>query len=169
MRFLARDAVASQEAFPVAPLIEEAYQEARKHQPAKTAQLKCDTGGKPIVVTGDRAALKHALTEVIINALQANPGDAKIGVRLQTDAGAEVGALQIEVQDNGEGFTAEAMQRAAAPFYTTRNVGLGLGLAVSRKIIETHRGKLEIVSPKTGHAGIVRISLTAEAETARNG
>jgi len=60
MRFLARDAVTYQEAFPVAPLIEEAYQEARKHQPAKTAQLKCDTGGKPIVVTGDRAALKHA-------------------------------------------------------------------------------------------------------------
>lgn len=168
MRFLARDAVASQEAFPVAPLIEEAYQEARKHQPAKTAQLKCDTGGKPIVVTGDRAALKHALTEVIINALQANPGDAKIGIRLQTDAGTEPGALQIEVQDNGEGFTPEAMQRAAAPFFTTRNVGLGLGLAVSRKIIETHRGKLEIISPKTGHAGIVRISLPAEAETARN-
>lgn len=168
MRFLARDAVASQEAFPVAPLIEEAYQEARKHQPAKTAQLKCDTGGKPIVVTGDRAALKHALTEVIINALQANPGDAKIGVRLQTDASSEPGALQIEVQDNGEGFTPEAMQRAAAPFYTTRNVGLGLGLAVSRKIIETHHGKLEIVSPKTGHAGIVRIFLPAEAEPARN-
>ena len=168
MRFLARDAVASQEAFPVAPLIEEAYQEARKHQPAKTAQLKCDTGGKPIVVTGDRAALKHALTEVIINALQANPGDAKIGVRLQTDASAEPGGLQIEVQDNGEGFTPEAMQRAAAPFYTTRNVGLGLGLAVSRKIIETHHGKLEILSPKTGHAGIVRISLPAEAEPARN-
>lgn len=167
MRFLARDAVASQEAFPVAPLIEEAYQEARKHQPAKAAQLKCDTGGKPIVVTGDRAALKHALTEVLINALQANPGDAKIGIRLQTDATTDPGALQIEVQDNGEGFTPEAMQRAAAPFYTTRNVGLGLGLAVSRKIIETHHGKLEIVPPKSGQAGIVRISLPTEAELAR--
>lgn len=168
MRFLARDAVASQEAFPVAPLIEEAYQEARKHQPSKTAQLNCDIGGKPIVVTGDRAALKHALTEVLINALQANPSDAKIGIRLHADADNERGGLQIEVQDNGEGFTPEAMQRAAAPFYTTRNVGLGLGLAVSRKIIETHRGKLEIVSPKTGHAGIVRISLPAEADSLRN-
>ena len=167
MRFLARDAVASQEAFPVAPLIEEAYQEARKHQPSKTAQLSCDSGGKPIVVTGDRAALKHALTEVIINALQANPSDAKIGVRLQTDTDDERGALQIEVQDNGEGFTPEAMQRAAAPFFTTRNVGLGLGLAVSRKIIETHHGKLEIVTPKTGHAGIVRISLPGESEPSR--
>ena len=166
MRFLARDAVVSQDAFPIGPLIEEAYQEARKHQPAKTAQLKCDTGGKPFVVNGDRAALKHALTEVIINALQANPNDAKVGVRLQPDLGNEENVgLQIEVQDNGEGFTPEAMQRAAAPFYTTRNVGLGLGLAVSRKIIETHHGKLEIVPPKTGHAGIVRISLPAEMDS----
>ena len=72
MRFLARDAVASQEAFPVSALIEEAYQEARKYQPVKTAQLKCENSGKPVFVTGDRAALKHALTEVMINALQAN-------------------------------------------------------------------------------------------------
>lgn len=165
MRFLARDAVASQDAFPIAPLIEEAYLEARKHQPAKAAQLKCDTGGKPIVVTGDRAALKHALTEVIINALQANPSDAKIGVRLEAGDEQHAG-LSIEVQDNGEGFTPEAMQRAAAPFYTTRNVGLGLGLAVTRKIIETHHGRLEIVAPKTGHAGIIRISLPAESEPA---
>src|SRR6185295_6021503 len=40
MRFLSRDALASQEAFPVSPLIEEAYQEARKYQPVKTSQLK---------------------------------------------------------------------------------------------------------------------------------
>ena len=167
MRFLARDAVTAQDAFPIGALIEEAYQEARKHQPAKTAQLKCDTGGKPFVVNGDRAALKHALTEVLINALQANPNDAKVGVRLQKGATDEENpSLQIEVQDNGDGFTPEAMQRASAPFYTTRNVGLGLGLAVSRKIIETHHGKLEIVPPKSGHAGVVRISLPTEIDSA---
>jgi len=168
MRFLARDALISQEAFPVAPLIEEAFQEARKHQPSKAAQLKCDTGSKPVLVTGDRTALKYALTEVMINALQANPADPKIGVRLNANArDEEHTGLEIEVQDNGEGFTPEAMQRASAPFYTTRNVGLGLGLAVSRKIIETHHGKLEIVPPKTGHAGVVRISLPAEWELAK--
>jgi signal transduction histidine kinase/DNA-binding NarL/FixJ family response regulator len=161
MRFLARDAVASQEAFPVSPLIEEAYQEARKYQPAKTAQLKCETSGKPVFVTGDRAALKHALTEVIINALQANPTDPKVGVRLAETPGNEPPALQIEVQDNGAGFTPEGIQKGAAPFYTTRNVGLGLGLTVSRKIIETHHGKLEIIAPKSGH-GVIRISLPLE-------
>jgi len=163
MRFLARDSLGSQEAFPLTPLIEEAYQEARKHQPVKSAELKYEEGGKPLVVTGDRAALKHALTEVMLNALQANPANPKIGVRLHEDAKGNGGhGLQIEVQDNGAGFSAEAAQKAPSPFFTTRNVGLGLGLTVSRKIIETHHGKLEIVQSKSGHAGIIRISLPVD-------
>jgi signal transduction histidine kinase len=168
MRFLARDAVASQEAFPLSPLIEEAYQEARKYQPGKAAQLKCENAGKPVVVTGDRAALKHALTEVMINALQANPIDPKVGVRFAESPGNEPPGLQIEVQDNGTGFTPEGLQKGAAPFYTTRNVGLGLGLTVSRKIIETHHGKLEIIAPKSGH-GVIRISLPMEQAQAAEG
>ena len=164
MRFLARDSLANQEVFPLAPLIEEAYQEACKYQPAKSAQLRYDRAGKPIILSGDRAALKHALAEVMLNALQANPGDAKIGVRLQSATnGGPAPALQIEVQDNGAGFSPEALQKVPAPFFTTRNVGLGLGLTVSRKIIETHHGKLEIVAPKTGQAGVVRISLPLDA------
>jgi signal transduction histidine kinase/DNA-binding NarL/FixJ family response regulator len=162
MRFLARDSLTSLEAFPLTPLIQEAYDEARKHQPSKTAKLKYDNGGKPVIVSGDRAALKHALTEVMINALQANPSDAKIGVHLQTGEQAGPSDLLIEVEDNGTGFSPEAIQRAPAPFFTTRNVGLGLGLTVTRKIIETHRGRLEIVPPKAGHSGVVRISLPVE-------
>jgi nitrogen fixation/metabolism regulation signal transduction histidine kinase len=164
MRFLARDSLLSSETFPIVPLIEEAYQEACKHQPTKSAQLRYDNANKPIVLKGDRSALKHALTEVMLNALQANPADPRIGVRLQTEGnGSAAAALQIEVQDNGSGFTSEAMQKAPAPFFTTRNVGLGLGLTVTRKILETHHGKLEIVPPKSGHAGIVRISLPLDA------
>ncbi len=162
MRFLARDALAAQEAFPLEPLIEEAYQEACKHQPAKAAQLKYDAGNKPIFITGDRAALKHALAEVMLNALQANPADPKIGVHLHAEAtggGSALRGLQIEVQDNGAGFSAEAVKKAFVPFFTTRNVGLGLGLTVSHKIIETHHGKVEILAPKSGQAGLVRISL----------
>jgi signal transduction histidine kinase len=164
MRFLARDTLASSESFPIAPLIEEAYQEACKYQPAKSAQLRYDTTSKPIILNGDRAALKHALAEVMLNALQANPTDPKIGVRLHTEPnGNGLKALEIEVQDNGGGFSEEAIQHAPAPFFTTRNVGLGLGLTVSRKIVETHHGKLEIVQHKTGHAGVVRICLPLDA------
>jgi signal transduction histidine kinase len=164
MRFLARDSLTTSEPIPLSPLIEEAYQEARKYQPVKSAQLKYDNGGKPVFITGDRAALKHALTEVMINALQANPTDPKVGVRLEADSSVTPAVdLQIEVQDNGGGFTPEAVQKGVAPFYTTRNVGLGLGLTVSRKIIETHHGKLEIVTPKTGRSGLIRISLPLDA------
>jgi signal transduction histidine kinase/ActR/RegA family two-component response regulator len=160
MRFLSRDTLSSQDAFPLAPLIEEAYQEACKNQPTKAAPLDYDTGHTPIVLTGDRTALKHALAEVMLNALQANPTDPKVGVRSHAESGVNgLLGLQIEVQDNGAGFAPEAADKAPAPFFTTRNVGLGLGLTVSRKIIETHRGKLEILAPKSGQAGLVRISL----------
>jgi signal transduction histidine kinase/DNA-binding NarL/FixJ family response regulator len=156
MRFLARDGFVEQEPFPVEKLVEDAYQEAMRQQPADGAQLKMDHSGKPVILTGDRAALKHALSEIMLNALQANPKGARIGVKLQTEGPTGDRALTIEVQDNGSGFSAEAAKKIPAPFYTTRNVGLGLGLAVTQKIIENHHGKLEIVpSP----SGIVRVSL----------
>ena len=59
-------------------------------------------------------------------------------------------AAQEQEQGTGGGFSAEAAQNASAPFFTTRNVGLGLGLTVTRKIIETHHGKMEILPAKTG-------------------
>jgi signal transduction histidine kinase len=164
MRFLACEDELESQAFPIELLIEEAYQEARKHQPSGTAQLRCENGGESIVVTGDRVALKHALAEIMLNALQANPKEPRVGVRLHTGLNKEgTRDLQIEVQDNGAGFTPEAAKKAPAPFFTTRNVGLGLGLAVSRKIIETHRGRLEIVPPQVGQPATVRVSLPMDS------
>jgi signal transduction histidine kinase/CheY-like chemotaxis protein len=163
MRFLAREGQVHTEVFGVEKLIEDAYEDATQQQPIEGAQLKFENSGQPLVVSGDRAALKHALSEIMLNALQANPQRPQIGVKLQSAGGAGNHALTIEVQDNGGGFTAEAARRVPSPFYTTRNVGLGLGLAVSQKIIETHHGKLEIVpSP----SGLVRVSLPAESALA---
>ncbi len=160
MRFLARDSAASIEAFPMEGFIADAFEEAQKHQPAKTSKLEYKNGTKPIIVTGDRTALKHALSEVMLNALQANPSDPKIGVAIHAESnGAGPQDVQIEIQDNGAGFKADAGEKIPTPFFTTRNVGLGLGLTVSRKIIERHHGKLEIVTPKNGASGLVRITL----------
>jgi len=138
MRFLARDSVAAFEAFPMERLIEDAFEEAQKHQAAKSSKLEYKNGAQPIIVTGDRTALKHALSEVMLNALQANPTDPKIGINVHADANsAGQQDVQIEIQDNGAGFKADSSQKIATPFFTTRNVGLGLGLTVSRKIIES--------------------------------
>jgi signal transduction histidine kinase/DNA-binding response OmpR family regulator len=163
MRFLARDGHVQQESFAVEKLVEEAFVEAMRQQPVEGSRLKVDNGGQPLRVTGDRAALKHALAEIMLNALQANLKNPQVGVRLHFAGANGDGALTIEVQDTGTGFSAEAAKRVPAPFYTTRNVGLGLGLAVSRKIIETHHGTLEIVpSP----SGLVRVSLPMDATPA---
>jgi nitrogen-specific signal transduction histidine kinase/DNA-binding NarL/FixJ family response regulator len=168
MRFLARDSATSMEAFPMTGLIEDAFEEAQKHQPVKTSRLDYTKAPKPIIVTGDRTALKHALSEVMLNALQANPSDPKIGVNIQSDEANGNGShdVKIEIHDNGEGFKEEPGQKIPTPFFTTRNVGLGLGLTVSRKIIERHNGKLEIVSSKTGQSGLVRITLPLAPEEA---
>ncbi len=157
MRFLARDGQIKTETFPAEKLLEEAYQEAVRQQPMKGAQMKIDNGGQPSVLTGDRSALKHALSEIMLNALQANPKSPHIGVTLHTENGTR--AVTIEVADSGTGFSAETAKKVPAPFYTTRNIGLGLGLSVSQKIIETHHGKLEIVPAP---AGLVRVSLPNE-------
>ena len=160
MRFLARDAVSPGESFPVGPLIEEAFREAQQHQPVKSAQLKYEHEKEPTILVGDRAALKHAVAEVLLNALQANLEDAKIAVRVRSEPASNgQRELQIEIHDNGPGFA----PKTSDIINPGRNVGLGLGLTVTRKIIENHRGKVEIVSPKTGQAGIVRISLPQES------
>jgi signal transduction histidine kinase/CheY-like chemotaxis protein len=167
MRFLARDTLVAREALPLAQLLEEAFQEAQKHQPLKSANLKIDKRDQPIILAGDRAALKHAVAEVMLNALQANPNNAKVEVRTHLDSG-ERGShwVHIDILDNGPGFSPEALKKVPEPFYTTRNVGLGLGLAVSRKIIETHHGKLEVIDGRKDHPSIVRISLPLDATAA---
>ncbi len=161
MRFLARDTVDFKEIFPLGPLVEEAYQEAQKYHPVKAALLKHNAAEPVFFLSGDRDALKHAFVEVLLNALQANPESPRITVEAQPHAGDNgTGWAQIEFRDNGEGFTAEAAARAFEPFYTTRNVGLGLGLVVSRKVATAHRGKLEIASSKSPDGGgIVRFAL----------
>jgi signal transduction histidine kinase len=100
----------------------------------------------------------------MLNALQANPVGSKISVRMHSETdNAGMDWVHIEVQDNGAGFAPEIASRVPEPFFTTRNVGLGLGLTVTRKIVETHRGRVEIEPSVEGQSGIVRISLPVNA------
>jgi signal transduction histidine kinase len=156
MRFLAREGQFEQESFLIGRLVEEAYQEAMRHVPASGARLKFESFDPQLAVTGDRAALKHALAEIMLNALQSNPHNPQINVTLRAVGSNGDRSVTIEVHDNGGGFSTETAKRVPTPFFTTRNVGLGLGLTVCQKIIETHHGRLEIVS---GPSGIVRVSL----------
>jgi signal transduction histidine kinase len=143
----------------IGDLIVEAFHEAHHYHPGKKiAQLSFNKTSAPWKMKADSKALRHAFSEIMLNALQANPDNPVVSVNLHESKDAEP-LLQVEVRDSGQGFTQEAARRAPEPFYSTRIVGLGIGLTVSRRIIEHHRGQIDFPSNPDGGNGIVRVSL----------
>ena len=160
MVFLAREWQADfRDPVPLSDLLVEAFQEAHTFHPGKkVAQLTFNKDLAPWKIAGDHKALRHAFSEIMLNALQANPDAPTVSVHLTESPGGGAQIL-VEVRDSGQGFNPEIALRAPEPFFSTRNVGLGLGLTVSRKIIESHHGRIEIPSSQKGESGIVRVSL----------
>jgi signal transduction histidine kinase len=143
----------------IGDLIVEAFHEAHTFNPGKkVAQLSFNKKSATWKLKADSKALRHAFSEIMLNALQANPENPIVSVDLQESKGNEP-ALKVEVRDSGQGFTVETARRAPEPFFSTRNVGLGIGLTVSRRIIESHHGSIEIPASQEGGTGIVRVSL----------
>ncbi|MDB6156188.1 MAG: Multi-sensor signal transduction histidine kinase [Chthoniobacteraceae bacterium] len=161
MVFLARDWSADfGEAVQLSELIVEAFHEANKFNPGqKLAQLNFNRNVGPWKINGDVKALRHAFSEIILNALQASPDDPNLAVSIVEAGHDKEAVLRVEMRDSGQGFSAEAAMRAQEAFYSTRNIGLGIGLTVSRKIFESHRGSIEILASKRGESGMVRVSL----------
>ncbi len=168
MQFLARDAYKRRDVVSVNRLVDEAFQEALASHSVKTSQLHYENGAPSAMITGDFAGLKHALFEVLLNALQSAPPEALVEVRsLAVTDRSGVRWLSLEVRDTGTGFSAETALRATEPFYSNRTVGLGLGLTVTRKIIESHQGKLEIIAARSEEPSVVRISLPLDGGGSR--
>lgn len=163
MNFLSRDWDGGEgESVSLAEVIENAYNDANTFYPGKKPPgLVCDKSRMPWRVTGDTKALRHAFSELFLNALQANPDNPTITVRAsQSDQDGQP-RVQVEVQDTGPGFSQDVADKIGEPFQSTRSVGLGLGLTVTRKIIENHSGHIDI--PRVDKApGIIRVNLPLE-------
>ena len=160
MMFLARGKTDFGDQIRVTELIEEAFREAYLYHNGKAPDFDVAQGTEKLTVAGDHKALRHAFSEVLLNALQATPGESKrIAVSVSSVGTNGHRGVNVEIRDGGTGFTAEAARRGPEPFYSTRNVGLGLGLTVTRKIIEEHRGRVEIADPTAKGSGTVRITL----------
>ncbi len=160
MQFLSRDGLRRVESVPLAQLIEEAFQEAHTQNPRGSARLQYSSGGQPLALNVERAGLRHALAEVLLNALQATAGDHPIEVISERETDTDGSRwVRIEIRDTGTGFDEETARRATEPFYSTRTVGLGLGLTVTRKIVELHHGRMEVCRATANTPSTVRISL----------
>jgi len=161
MMFLARGKTDFGDQIRVHELINEAFREAYVYHTGKPPETGIADGMEKLTIAGDHKALRHAFSEVLLNALQATHGDnKKIAVSVSSVGSNGHRGINVEIRDGGTGFSAEAAKRAPEPFFSTRNVGLGLGLTVTRKIIEDHKGRVEIGTPSPkGGAGVVRITL----------
>ena len=103
---------------------------------------------------GDKLRLIQAFEHVLRNALQAMPTGGRLSVSTSEAQPADFpdgkvpsgGAVRIEWQDSGEGIPLENLDHVTEPFVTTRNVGVGLGLTIVKKIVERHSGRMEIDS-----------------------
>lgn len=117
-----------------------------------------------VAIECDSAKLAHALAEIILNALQSTVSGKPVEVdwtrRIDTAGNP---TLRVEIRDGGPGFTAEEANRATEPFFSTRTVGLGLGLTVAQRIVEAHHGRIEFAEFSDKTPNIVRIHLPLPA------
>lgn len=101
--------------------------------------------GEALSVYGDANLITLALINLIRNALQAVEGQADGIVKIDACAGA-TGRLLITITDNGPGIPPERLSVIFTPFYSTKSSGSGIGLPISRRIMQLHGGQLSVSS-----------------------
>ncbi|MDT5261656.1 MAG: two-component system, NtrC family, sensor histidine kinase HydH, partial [Acidobacteriota bacterium] len=115
------------------------------------------------------ASLRDALTNLLLNALQATPA----GGRVSLSTSVEGGRLSVAVTDSGPGVSPEHRERIWEPFFTTRQRGTGLGLAIVRKRIEEVGGEARLAQSKSGEGArfelIVPLQEGKDGEMGRRG
>jgi len=113
--------------------------------------------------SGDGEKLRQAFMNIILNAIQASPAGGLVVVATSEDR--EGGRIEIRFSDNGPGISAEASREIFEPFFTTKGSGTGLGLPITKKIIEGHGGTI-VVESEPGHGATFLVSLPVSQEVA---
>ena len=114
-----------------------------------------------LVVQGDAAAMRQALTNLLFNAVDAMPGGGQIEIAASRDASTAI----LEVSDSGLGMPDHVRQHCFDPFFTTKGArGTGLGLAEVYGVVKRHAGEIAVQSvPGEGTVFTVRVPLLDDA------
>lgn len=144
-------------------LLQKAYEKAVQFsgRPRKDPAWDLAEGLRPIIT--DSALLVSALAELVQNAVEATEGRGM--VYLETAAG-EGGEIVFRVADDGPGISEQDLERVFEPLYTTKSLGTGLGLSVSRDVVKLLGGRLEICE-RPGGGALIRVSLPRRPPTRR--
>jgi signal transduction histidine kinase len=111
----------------------------------------------------DEKKLRQVLINLITNARQAMPEGGTLTLRAARILFRGEDAIALEVEDTGGGIPAEILHNIFNPFFTTKDKGTGLGLSISRRIVEQHRGEIEVRNRERGAAFALRLPLAGDA------
>jgi len=115
--------------------------------------LRLDLGQRPLPIDADRIQIEQVIVNLIQNAIDAvrEAGRHRKEILLSTQA--VNGTAEVAVRDTGAGLSVAASERLFEPFFTTKPHGLGMGLAISRSILEAHGGRIWQSRPTDGGGG----------------
>jgi PAS domain S-box-containing protein len=132
-----------------------AQHELRRNHILLEAQLSEDLP----VVQGDRVQLQQVLLNLIVNAIEAMSGIDDRTHELTIMSSTEgLDGVRVEVRDSGTGLDPEHATHLFEPFYTTKAEGIGIGLSISRSIVEAHGGRLS-AGPNSPHGAVFQFLL----------
>lgn len=124
-------------------------------------QLELADALSPVV--GDRVQLQQVILNLVVNALDAMTTVDPSGRELIVATAQDGPVVHLSVQDTGTGVGADSTERVFEPFFTTKNKGMGIGLWVSRSIVESHGGRLWAV-PNDGPGTTFRFTLPCASD-----
>lgn len=117
-----------------------------------------------LFVEGDKTALQQVFINLIINAFEAIEGKGfSVPASVEISLDKDKDYAKVIIKDTGIGISKENLKKIFDPFYTTKERGTGLGLAVVKRILEDHRGLIEVISKKgEGTTFIIKLPLSKE-------
>jgi len=138
----------------------------RSEQQRAGVILRAELGDGLPAVTGDRVQLQQVIMNLLVNASESMSSVAdrprELVITTERDEGDHV---RLTVKDRGTGFDAQATDSLFDAFYTTKTGGMGIGLSVSRSIIESHHGRIW-AAPNDGPGATFAFSIPSVAATA---
>jgi len=131
--------------------------------------VRTELAGELPQVQGDRVQLQQVILNLLLNASDAMSGvdDRPRQMVIKTERD-EQDRVRLSVRDTGVGIEPQGMDRLFDAFYTTKSSGMGIGLSVSRSIIESHKGRLW-ATPKDGPGATFSFSIPCEPQDATSG
>ena len=120
----------------------------------RAVRLRERAGTRDLCVEGDPFQLERVFRNILENSFDAGPALLKIVVSWSEASVAGRPALQVVLRDNGKGLSPEQRERIFEPFYTTKTHGTGLGMAIVKRIVEAHGGRIAVGCGRHGGAKV---------------